>query len=199
MQAKICYQSRTLTFTYSGVTITKPLSNDFSGNKLSNSGERVGWIKIPPRSKTIVRLQAETESTTAEGLVERKELLPGVYLAGSLVKVVHGCVITSVLNTTEEEVNIPEPFVMITKVDSGKPWILDSEDLTEMDKSRYERVLNNLNIEHLNTEEKTSLGEMCFYYQNIFFLPGERLSCTNAVKHAVHLVLGIVPINTHLH
>jgi hypothetical protein len=47
MQAKICYQSRTLTFTYAGVTITKSLSNDSSGSKLTNSGERGGRLRIP--------------------------------------------------------------------------------------------------------------------------------------------------------
>jgi hypothetical protein len=47
-------------------------------------------------------------------LVERKELLPGVYLAGSLVKVAKECVITSVLNTTEKDVNMSEPVVMVT-------------------------------------------------------------------------------------
>ena len=83
MKAKICYQSSTLTFTYAGVTIIKSLTNNSSGNKLTNSGERAGHLRIPPRSETIVRLAAETGSTTAEGIVERKELLPGVYLAGS--------------------------------------------------------------------------------------------------------------------
>jgi len=48
MQAKICYWSRTLTFTYAGVTITKSLSNNSSGNKLTNSGEREVRIRLPP-------------------------------------------------------------------------------------------------------------------------------------------------------
>jgi hypothetical protein len=60
-----------------------------------------------------VRLPAQTGSTAAEGLVERKELLPGVYLAGPLVRVVKGSVITSVLNTTEKEVNTQKPIVMV--------------------------------------------------------------------------------------
>jgi len=47
MQAKLCYQNRTLTFTYAGVTITKSLSNNSSGNKLTNAGERAGWIRLP--------------------------------------------------------------------------------------------------------------------------------------------------------
>ena len=136
MQAKISYQSWTLTFTYAGVTITKSLSSNSSGNKLENSGERAGRIRIPPRSETIVRLPAENGSTTAEGLLERKELLPGVYLAGSLVKVVNGCVITSVLNTTEKEVKMPEPVVMVTEVDTGDTLILDPKSPAECDKSR---------------------------------------------------------------
>jgi hypothetical protein len=138
MHAQICYQSRNLTFTYAGVTITKSLNNNSSGHKLTNSGEQVGRIRIPPRTQTIVRLPAEPESKNAEGLVERKELLPRVYLAGSLVKVVNGCVITSVLNTTEKEVNMPKPVVMLTGVDTGDPLVPDPKSPAEWDNSRYE-------------------------------------------------------------
>jgi hypothetical protein len=196
MQAKICYQSTTLTFTYAGVTITKSLSSNSSGNKQENSGERAGRIRIPPWPETIVMLPAENGSATAEGLVERKELLPGVYLAGSLVKVVNGCVITSVLNTTEKEVKMPEPVVMVTEVDIGDLLILDPKIPAECDKTRYERVLNKLRMYHLNSEERTSLGEICFDYQDVFFLRGDCLSCTSAVKHNIHLEPGTIPIST---
>jgi hypothetical protein len=200
MRAQICHQSRTLTFTYAGVTITKSLSNNSSGNKLINSGERADRIRIPPpRSETIVRLLAETGSATAEGLVEQKKLLPGVYLAGSLVKVVNGCVITSVINTTEKEVKIMEPIVMVTEGDTGDPLIPDPKRHAEWDKSRYERVLNKLRMDHLNSEEKIALGEIYFDYQDVFFLLGDRLSCTSAVKHTIHLEPGTVPINTRLY
>jgi len=51
---------------------------------------------------------------------------------------------------------------------------------------------------HRNTEEKTSLGEICFDYQDVFFLPGYRLSSTIAVKHTrtIHLEPRTIPINT---
>jgi len=39
-----------------------------------------------------------------EGVVGRAELLPGVYIVESLVKVENGCVITSIINTTAGEV-----------------------------------------------------------------------------------------------
>jgi hypothetical protein len=77
--------------------------------------------------------------------------------------------------------------------------ISDPKSPTEWDKSRYERVLNKLRMDHLNSEKKTSLGEICFDYQDVFFLPGDRLSCTSAVKHTIHLEPGTVPINTRLY
>jgi hypothetical protein len=85
-----------------------------------------------------VRLPAAINSTTAEGLVERKKLMPGVYLGEMLVEVLHGCVITSVLNANKKEDNITEPAVNVTKVDSGEPWIPDPKGPAERDKSRYE-------------------------------------------------------------
>jgi hypothetical protein len=105
-------------------------------------------------------------------------------------------VITSVLNTTEKEVSIPEPVVMVTKLDSEETCRPDPKDPAQQHKSRYERLLSKLNMESLNTEEKTSLGEICFDYQDVFFLLGDHLSCTNAVKHTIHLEPGTVPINT---
>ena len=107
--------------------------------------------------------------------------MPGVYLDGSLVKVVNRCVITSVLNTTEKQVKMPEPL-MVTEVDTGDPLILHPNSPAECDKSRYERFFNKLRMGHLNSEEKTSLGEICFDNQDVFFLHGDRLSCTSAVK-----------------
>jgi hypothetical protein len=124
---------------YAGV-ISKPLCNDFSVNKLSNSGERVGRIKIIPCSETIVRLLAEIKSTTAARLVEGKKLMQCVSLGESQVNVLYGCVITSVLNAIEKEVNITEPIVNATKVYSGEPWIPVPKDPAERDKSKCESV-----------------------------------------------------------
>jgi hypothetical protein len=56
MQAQICYRTKTITFRYEAVTITKPLSNDLVG---SDVGIREGRPKLLPRSETIVRLPVE--------------------------------------------------------------------------------------------------------------------------------------------
>jgi hypothetical protein len=61
------------------------------------------------------------------------------------------------------------------------------------DKNRYEKVYSKLRMGHLSKEEKRSLEEICFEYQDVFFLPGDSLSCTGTVKHAIHFELGTAP------
>jgi hypothetical protein len=77
------------------------------------------------------------------------------------VRVVYGCVTTSVLNTTEEEVNITEPVVRVTKLDTGDLMLPEPKSPANRYKCRDERVLNKLRMEHLKSEEQTSLGEIC--------------------------------------
>ena len=103
------------------------------------------------------------------------------------MKVVNGCVITSALITTEKEVNMLEPVVVVTEVDTWDPLVPNPKCSAEWDKSRYERVVNKLRMDHVNSEEKTSLEEICFDYQDVFFLPRDRLSCTSDVKYTIHL------------
>jgi len=62
--------------------------------------------------------------------------------------------------------------------------------------SRGERVIAQVRTDHLNSEEKKSLHELCFDYQDVFFLPGDKLCCTNTVRHAIQLEPKVTPINT---
>ena len=62
--------------------------------------------------------------------------------------------------------------------------------------SRGEKVIAKLRDDHLNEEEKKLLREICFEYQDVFYLPGDKLSCTNAAKHTIQLAPDDTPINT---
>jgi hypothetical protein len=62
-------------------------------------------------------------------------------------------------------------------------------------RSRTERVVELLKTDHPNEDKKSPL-EMCFEYQDVFYLHGDRLSFTNAVKHTITLEPGVAPINT---
>jgi hypothetical protein len=62
--------------------------------------------------------------------------------------------------------------------------------------SREEKVIANLRLGHLNSEERRVIENICRDYQAIFYLKGDRLSCTNAIKNSINVIPGISLINT---
>jgi hypothetical protein len=181
-----------MTFMYEGVTISKPLHTKVMGKESEHLEIREGRMKLLPRSETIVRFPVESKSNLTEDVLERREIVPGVYVARSLVKIVKGYALTSVLNTTEEEVELGEPTVQVMELENAGSIPEGSESPI---RNRYEEVLSKLRVAHLSKEER-SLEEICFEYQGVFFLPGDRLSCTGTAKHTIHLEPGTVPTNT---
>jgi transposase InsO family protein len=203
MQARICYEERSLTFRHEGFVIHKELRS-LPRPEIRDCQEAVGGkLTLPARTEVIVKLLVGAGSCIEEGLVERAEITSGVYMAESLVKVKSGHIITSILNTREEVVEVTTPVVKLVEVrdcDTVETAVIGAaEQETSRDdtgQSRGERVIAKLRTEHLNSEEKKSLCELCFDYQDVFFLPGDKLSSTNAAKHTIHLEPGVTPINT---
>jgi hypothetical protein len=192
-----------LTFQYNGTTVQKELGPPLGLEGAKPLDKSVNKLTLPARAEVIVRLPVTEESPGTEGLIERTELLAGVYLAESLVRVDKGHVITSVLNTREEEVEIPSREVHVMELGENEDREIARVGFTDQgenrdnhSRSRTERVVELLRTDHLNREEKKSLLEMCFVYQDVFYLPGDRLSSTNAVKHTITLEPGLAPINT---
>jgi hypothetical protein len=70
------------------------------------------------------------------------------------------------------------------------------EDRDDHNLIRGERLIPELRDEHLNEEEKKLLHEVCVEYQDVFYLPGDKWSCTNAARHSIQLEPGFTPINT---
>ena len=194
MQAHICYKERLLTFQYNGTTVHKKVGPPPGLEGKNSPDKSVNKLTLPATAEVIVKLPLTDESPVKEGLIERAELLTGVYLAESLVRVDNGHVITGVLNTREEEVEIPGREVQVIELgendsrEIARIGITDqSEDGGNHSRNRTERVIELLRTDHLNDEEKKSLLEMCFDYQDVFYLPGDRLSSTKAVKHTITL------------
>lgn len=79
---------------------------------------------------------------------------------------------------------------------SKEPTTVSAVGTAEWHKSRNESVIKKVRMEHFNPKEKESLQEICFDYMDVFFLPGDPLSCMNAVKHLINLKPGSNTINT---
>jgi hypothetical protein len=153
--------------------------------------QRIGQIKLPPRAESIVRVPVKPGSPLV-GMTNRCEIQEGVIMAASLTKVRNGYAMTGILNTNDAEVNMQGPLVGLDEIDPT--W--DRSCSTEFESQDRERkILTQLRLEHLNTEERKLLVQTCSDYQDIFYLPGDRLSSTDAARHTITVEPGTEPIN----
>ena len=203
MRARICYREQVLIFQYEGILVRKKLTFLPGAEPGAPRDERVNKLTLPTRTEMIVQVPVDAGPRVQEGVVGRAELLSGVYMAERLVKVENGCIITSIINTTAEEVELPDQVVKLEEINDKNTSEAVFLDVMEQGKergdqnlSRRERVIGKLKDDHLNAEEKKLLREICLEYQDVFYLAGDKFGCTNAAKHTIQLESGVSPINT---
>ncbi|CAH2210261.1 jg2078 [Pararge aegeria aegeria] len=94
---------------------------------------------------------------------------------------------------SEESVKInPNLALKLQKVPDKIMYLENNYDSTL---ERTEEVLNSLRISHLNEEEKDCLHDVYSRYSDIFHLPNDKLTHTDALKHQIQTNSN-VPINT---
>ena len=59
-----------------------------------------------------------------------------------------------------------------------------STSVAEID-NRLSKLINELRTGHLNSEEKLSLVKICEEYNDVFYLPGDKLKFTTAAEHVI--------------
>jgi hypothetical protein len=73
-------------------------------------------IVLKARCETVVRVPTNSAELKT-GLISKTELLPGIYMAETLRIVREGGCLTSIVNTTEGEVNESLPIVKVEEYD----------------------------------------------------------------------------------
>jgi hypothetical protein len=99
-------------------------------------------LELPGRTEVVVRLSVEGTTKDNERLTEKRVIQEGLYLAGAITKVQSGCAITSIVNTTDEYVEIEEPVLRVTKIEPGTPTEPPGDSNTWRYSDRSEEVLN---------------------------------------------------------
>jgi hypothetical protein len=192
MKAQICYGNNSVKFNGKHMCFEKVLVRKNQVRRQDRDSS-IKTITLPKRSETIVKLPVEVDDNQKEGILDKCEIKEGIYVANSLITVRDGYVITSILNTNEHAVEIPEPKLKVSKFEGS---VGTGEQGVKRYRDRKPEVLSKLRFDHLNREEKAMLEQTCSDYQDIFYLPGDELSSTNAVKHSITVVPGTTPINT---
>jgi hypothetical protein len=89
---------------------------------------------LPPRTENILKIPGLPGSPLI-WIIDKCEMREGVVIAASLTEVADVCVMTSILNTNDREVEMQEPLLQLDEVDLA--W--DISHITELRPQGQER------------------------------------------------------------
>ena len=156
--------------------------------KIGNSSH----IKVPARCELLVKLKTTRDGV---GLIKRRQLVDGVYLSDAIVNAQNNMCTASLLNSNEHEIEIDIPpleldFYQNVNFKTNQVYVLNSgNDQTGSSlKQRFKLLKENLRVDHLNSEERALVLELCENFHDLFYLPGDQLSFTNTIEHNIPIM-----------
>lgn len=179
------WRSRRAKINYHKREIVMPnLTVKFDAHR-SYASKKVFQVKLPARSEVIVELPTNSKG---EGLLAKIELQTGVFVSEALTTGEHGSCVACIANTSSEELTIDPPTVELSPL--GEIYCEDIANVHAFEskvdaRKRTDLLEESLRLDHMNSEERKSLMNICTEYSDIFYLPGDKLSSTSSAEHAI--------------
>lgn len=137
-------------------------------------------VKIDAKAETIVQVIVDRNG---EGLIEEMELESGLFIPNTVVKAVNHKAKLVVVNTTNQELTVPQVHCTLINYSVSK---VETQDL---------KVSDHLRLDKLTHEETILIRDLCDEYRDIFFLKGDKLTATNTLTHEIPLQVNTPPIH----
>lgn len=144
-----------------------------------NEPERLGReVIIPARTEAVVRFQTgdKFDIVCVSG-----EVAEGVFMGNTITRPKGGVAMVSVINSNPHSVTLTDFQPTVRPLHEYRTV---NSILTERDKmykgKRHRLLLENLSLrQDLNEEERSTLKQICIEYNDVFHLPGDKLTHTN--------------------
>jgi len=143
------WRNKGATIDYSNREITMGEAVMDFDNKPDESTDLTQLLTLKSRAESIVRLPSKSRGF---GIISKGELAPGVFLAEALTERVDGYCVTSIVNTSEEDITIETPFVVLEEVQNDYDnSVLTFSALVNENGNRLSKLRNELRTQHLNS------------------------------------------------
>lgn len=157
--------------------------------------DRKKTVILPPRINCVLAVAADEQIEHKIITIENQELNENIFLANSISPVVNNQVISTIINISEE------PFIIENFGTSNLKWepyneqVLAVKDNLNIEGGRIDKLEKLIKTEHLNSEERNSIVDLCSNFSDIFFLEGDLLTATDIVTHTIKTPRCMKPIN----
>jgi len=119
--------------------------------------------------------------------MQAEKTSPGIFIESCLVEPQEFVCPVNILNTTESEAEIQMPQIIMEEIATDAFPInrIEAKAVSEPLVSREEKIKDLLRINHLNSEEKKALINICTEFNDIFHLEGDSLTYTTKIEHKI--------------
>lgn len=152
-------------------------------NLKTNSTNQQTYHILEARSESVIKVNIINQ--VKEGVCMNDNVCEGVYLAKAILNPSdEQTALTTIINTTNEIKIIPNISIKLEEFTPEHATIFSvNENINQI--SRSEILRSQLNLEGLNDEEKGSVIEICSRYNDIFYLPNDNLTASDATHHEI--------------
>lgn len=155
-------------------------------------------IIIQPRSETLIPVVTDKEDGTTLLIHAQTIGEKGILLGNIVNNVKEGQILVSVINTSEDRIELCPLQLGDMQYEvwqESSVQLCRQPEKQERIENRVTKLVEALQMDHLNHEERASLLRICKKYQQLFHFEGEPLSFTTAIQHDIKVPEGTVPVN----
>lgn len=150
-------------------------------------------IYLKARTQNIIKFPFQGSK---EILIDKQEIKPGILMANAITKAENGKINLLIMNTNLNDVEIDIRDLVLQTHNLNDFEVLKINYERDKVRERLKELREVVKLDHCNNEERNSIWEICKEYNELFYLPGDKLSSTNAVKHKIQLEPNTIPIHT---
>lgn len=156
---------------------------------------------IPPRTEAIFTINVSQFPDTSNLLIHNQIIAENLICGNVMTQTKNSRINIPVINILEKNIHIKKLTIeelAYEEYQEEKTYtILSGQSQRKADSSRLSLLRNSIQADHLNSEEKESIQDICDLYSDIFYLEGDRLTSTDAVYHEINTPATVQPINEH--
>jgi len=157
-------------------------------------------VTLQPRAETLVAVDASRLAENSNILIDKQNITEAITCGNCVTTVRNHSVLVSFINITENSIQITVPKLdqfIYEEFNEASIHAIQIQDHPEpkADSSRIIGLQEALRLDHLNSEEKSSLLSICNEYSNLFFLEGDHITATSAITHEIRTSEAVCPIN----
>jgi hypothetical protein len=152
---------------------------------------------LPPRCEKIC--EVEIDRPDGDYVINSSRFDNSVLMASAIIKVNNNKSYVAFLNPNESEIKVDEVSVHVESLNQFNCFHFNesgnsSNNHTLNVLEREQKIVENLRLEHLNSEEQKQITDICFEYSDLFTFKSKPLSETKSISHTIPMTPAQTPI-----